>query len=401
MQRTYERTHPFLRFSADLRAAPVELWILLGEAQSKCEHIAGVALPPEIQKRFNRMYLVKGVQATTAIEGNTLSEQQVQDHLDGKLDLPPSQDYLTKEIDNVLAAVNAIWDDDDGEYAPLTPARVKDFNRRVLSGLDLPPEVVPGECRKHEVGVARYKAAPAADCEYLIDRLCDWLNGPGFAYGDGAQALIAATLKAVLGHLYIAWIHPFADGNGRTARLIEFHILVHAGVPMASAHLLSNHYNSTRAEYYRQLDRASGTGDVIGFALYAIRGFVDQLREQIKVVKDAQLEIAWHKYVHEKFENKNSPTATRQRLLVLALSDHEGKGVPRSQLTSLTPQVAAAYARKTDKTLSRDLNALRDENLIAFRAGLYRARKQIMLAFRPKRKKALGPPAPQNEPVAP
>ena len=44
-------------------------------------------------------------------------------------------------------------------------------------------------------------------------------------------------LKATLAHLYIAWIHPFGDGNGRTARLVEFMLLSRAGVPSPSAHL--------------------------------------------------------------------------------------------------------------------------------------------------------------------
>lgn len=55
-----------------------------------------------------------------------------------------------------------------------------------------------------------------------------------------------AIFKAVVAHLYLAWIHPVGDGNGRTARLVEFQILLSSGVPSPAAHLLSNHYNQTR-----------------------------------------------------------------------------------------------------------------------------------------------------------
>ena len=56
-------------------------------------------------------------------------------------------------------------------------------------------------------------------------------------------------------------------------------ILVISGVPAPAAHLLSNHYNQTRSEYYRQLGRASQSGgDVLPFITYAVRGFVDGLR---------------------------------------------------------------------------------------------------------------------------
>ncbi|NOY75701.1 MAG: hypothetical protein GXP32_07900 [Kiritimatiellaeota bacterium] len=32
-----------------------------------------------------------------------------------------------------------------------------------------------------------------------------------------------------LAHVYIAWIHPFGDGNGKTARLMEFYLLLRSG----------------------------------------------------------------------------------------------------------------------------------------------------------------------------
>ena len=53
-------------------------------------HIAGVPLDRETADKLYRLYLTRGVQATTAIEGNTLSEEQVQQRIDGKLELPPS-----------------------------------------------------------------------------------------------------------------------------------------------------------------------------------------------------------------------------------------------------------------------------------------------------------------------
>ncbi len=55
-----------------------------------------------------------------------------------------------------------------------------------------------------------------------------------------------------------------------------------ADVPSTAAHLFSNHYNRTRAEYYRQLDRASKSGgDLISFLNDAVRGLFDGLREQL------------------------------------------------------------------------------------------------------------------------
>ena len=47
IMKTYESTHPWLKFAVDLGKAPHEFWVTLGECQSKIEHIAGVPLRPE------------------------------------------------------------------------------------------------------------------------------------------------------------------------------------------------------------------------------------------------------------------------------------------------------------------------------------------------------------------
>ncbi len=72
--------------------------------------------------------------------------------------------------------------------------------------------------------------------------------------------LVVVYKSASLAHLYLAWIRPFGDGNGRTARLCEYLVLVTSGAPTSAAHLISNHCNKTRNEYYRQLQFASESG---------------------------------------------------------------------------------------------------------------------------------------------
>ena len=106
--RSYEQSHPWISFQLDLRKINYKLWLALGEAQSKCEHIAGVPLRPSTAQKLHQVYLAKGVHATTAIEGNTLSEKEVLDILEGRLKLPPSKEYLKQEVDNIIKACNEI-----------------------------------------------------------------------------------------------------------------------------------------------------------------------------------------------------------------------------------------------------------------------------------------------------
>ena len=67
-----------------------------------------------------------------------------------------------------------------------------------------------------------------------------------------------------------------------------------------------------------------------------------------------QWDVAWRSYVHNKFRDRTGPAATRQRDLVLDLSQ-SSKPVPPSKIPELSPRLAKAYATKSSKTLQRDL----------------------------------------------
>lgn len=382
--RTFEKTHPWIKFELDLRRFDHELWMALGEAESKCEHIAGVPLQPATAEKLHLMYLAKGVRATTAIEGNTLTEEEVIERIEGKHPLPPSREYLGIEVDNILAGCNDIKKKMmRGEAEGLSVAEITEFNKTVLNGLELEKDVVPGAIRKYSVGVGGYRGAPAEDCEYLLEKLCTWLNAPEF--NPHEHAISFSVIRAIVAHLYIAWIHPFGDGNGRTARLLEFKILLSSGIPTPAAHLLSNHYNLTRTEYYRQLDVASKSkGDIVPLIRYAVEGFVDGLRSQLKVVQQQQLLVAWRDYVYGHFRDKTGKINERLRKLVLDLSSQKDP-LPMTKLDQVSPRVAALYATKTQKTIRRDVAALLKADLIKQVDGGFIANKEVMLSFLPER----------------
>jgi Fic family protein len=220
-----------------------------------------------------------------------------------------------------------------------------------------------------------------------VDRLCGWLNEllKPLAGADTAadKRFFHAFLAAVLGHLYIAWIHPFGDGNGRTARLLECAILAHSGVvPWVSSNLLSDHYNRTRSRYYQCLDLASRKPDVLGFLTYSAQGYVDMIREQIGRVQIQQRKVAWINYVHEVMQRvPEGPTQKRQRTVVLCLP--VDRGIRRAEIRRLTPELAEMYAGRTDKTLTRDVNRLQELGLLRRRGNLLYSCIDLMDAFLP------------------
>lgn len=392
-EREYEQTHPWINFQLDLRRIPARVWVLLGVAASDADHIAHSMLKPETGRQLHQLFLARGVLATTAIEGNTLSEDDALKAVEGTLELPESQQYLGREIQNIIDAANEIKEEMvDSEASPrISRKTIERYNEVVLRDLPLSTGVVPGRVRDHSVGVARYRGAPYQDCEYLLDRLSRWLNESDLNTEDREFRVPYAILKAIVAHLYIAWIHPFGDGNGRTARLLEVQILLAAELPAPVCHLLSNHYNLTRSEYYRQLDLASRSGDPIPFVEYAVRGLVDGVDDALGTIRAQQFSDRWEQHVYETFgELKTGADRRRLRLVLDLTRQHEETldPVSKQELRRLSPALSEAYAGKTVKTLTRDLNAILAMGLLEAEDQGYVPRDWIILAFRPDRRDA-------------
>jgi Fic family protein len=361
--RKYETTHPWITFEFTGGKFDV-LSVRLGEAYSKCRHLAGTPLQPRLAAELAQLYLVKGAQATTAIEGNTLTESEVAEILEERKSLPPSQNYLQKEVENVAGVLRQI--DIEAQQSNgwrVTPEWLKAQNKAILDGIADEDHVVPGEYTEKQLVVGSvYRSAPPEDVPYLVDQLCNWLNTMlAHVFDDTLdqdKRFFQAFYAAVLGHLYIAWIHPFGNGNGRTARALECAILAHSHlVPWVSSSLLSDHYNRTRNRYYAMLDAASRQGDVVGLIEYAALGFVDQLREQIDKVQRQQRRVAWVNFVYQMFQSETQgETSKRRRTLLLSLP--EGEPTSRSGLRRLTPELAEMYAKVGDRALSHDTGKL-------------------------------------------
>jgi Fic family protein len=360
--RSYQTTHPWITFKFDLNWLQSEDWRLLGEARSKCDHIAGTPLLPPIAASLAKVYLAKGVNSTTAIEGNTLSEAQVLEHIDGKLLLPKSQEYQKQEIDNILKACDEILNQiKSGESLTLTADSIRRMNRQILKDIKHENWIVPGEIRDRAIAAGMYRGPAYEDCEYLLNRFCEWID-PLDLMKDEPQ--INGILKAIIAHICIVWIHPFGDGNGRTARLVEHQILIRSGIPAPATNLLSNHYNLTRSQYYDLLEETSiNGGNLQPFINYALRGFVDGLLEQLTSIREFQTKMIWINYIYYSFSESSSTVGRRQRLLALEISEHT-EGIKITEVPNLSRKITEAYSKLTDKAISRDISRLIKMNLV-------------------------------------
>ena len=358
---------------------------LLGQCYAYVNAIHDIPIRPDYHQQLLTLSLNKGALATTAIEGNTLTTEDLALIQKGK-DLEPSRKYQQREIENILQAFNFILDELVRKKNPtiISSKLIRQFNEMIGRDIGEAFGGDPGQFRRRNVTVGVVYRPPSFEFVVnLVEKLCEWLIKE-FQYGE-EQNFDDAVIEAIVTHIYIAWIHPFLDGNGRTARLLEFYLLMRAGVPSIASHILSNYYNDTRTQYYRQLQNATDTGNLSAFIQYALEGFRDGLEQTITVIHKEQTELTWNNYVHDVIENiqgKNSNSLRRLRQLAYYIPPD--RQYSPDEIRILNPQIAKEYLKLNPITLQRDLKLLTEQKLLVDEKGKYRANHALLHNFMPE-----------------
>ena len=384
------QNYPHIPFQKNWRLDEGTIF-MLGQSESIVQAISSAPIKPEYRKLLLAVSLRKGAQATTAIEGNTLSEEEVA-RIDEGEKLPPSKEYLQIEVRNVIDALNQIRTEviaQDKTFI-LSCELIERFNHFVGKDLGEHFQGMPGKFRAsgHNVVVGTYRPPLGEDVAPLMLRFCEWMKET-FRHKEGKQSFPEQVLQAIVAHVYLAMIHPFGDGNGRTARLIEFYILLRAGLPDIASHILSNHYNDTRQEYYRQLDLCVRERDLSGFIKYAVLGFRDGLRGVLDFVQKNLLEMSWHKFIYDVLDSKKATGKSRaivKRRRTLALQFPVDRWHTPDDLVVSSGILAKEYARLSSTTLMRDLAELERLELIVKDKDKFKGNIEIMHGYMPMRK---------------
>lgn len=295
MSKTYTRTHPHITFKLDLRRAPPRFWSMLSDAAVRCETYPLIVMDDDVGEALNDLAARRGALASAKIEGNTLTRREVALLARGELRLSESHARLGHEVKNILDAFDMplVSETPPGSdrISKITSQWYKDLNALVMRNIPEQQGSPYGAIRTVGVQVGGNRCPPAEECGYLLDRLFDWLGELGEDFKIYGSKMAGTILQALVAHLYAAWIHPFTDGNGRSSRLLEYHILTNGGVrseqwgwggtSSIAAHRLAEFYWNTRTSdggYYDQLAWSYRSGDDgIDFLTYAVSGFAKAL----------------------------------------------------------------------------------------------------------------------------
>ncbi len=376
--RSYEETYTWLRFRADLKAAPPSFWILLGEVIALHRQLRNAPMPRTEARALERSVVTEGLAARFALDGHVLTQEHVRAHLEGRPVGAEVDPALLHEVDDAFLLVQQMPQRAAEEPTGLRVEQVLALHRSLTRHAD--PKGQAGRWRQE--GELRGEGVPAELIAPFMEELCDWLNGAELTAPAGDEALHHAVLKSLLFELHLAWIAPVGVGQHRMAGAVSQRLLLQAGGDDLLAHLLAVHYLRSRPEYLRQVNHAArGAGDPIPFMAFALRGLRRALDQLLERMREAQLAGLWRDHVRSALDGEPGERSERQALLLMALGEAPGPVVP-AQIPGLNPALARAYAGLSSKTLQRDLEALAQIGILYRGAEGAGVRKAAVMAFK-------------------
>jgi len=236
----------------------------------------------------NRIYtdlVRRSIFCTAAIEGNPLNEARVNEIIDEPIP-EKMKGPAEKEIVNLKNAYAVALEFAQQTNFKLTEALIKKLHSLIVKDLN-DEELLPGIYRNHVVKIGNTEHGGVytppktqADIKNLMKTFVTWLGSARMAKSD-------PIIKAGIAHYHFCLIHPFADGNGRTARLIEAAILFNAGIKYVPV-MLSNYYYSNIDQYYTVFSKTikAKNDSVSHFLKFVIDGFIKSTEDVSSSVKD-------------------------------------------------------------------------------------------------------------------
>ena len=219
-------------------------------------------LPFTAKKKEEENFLIKFTYNTNRIEGCTITLKETVMLLQERRSPVNKPLKDIKEIENHEQVFKSMLN----EKHDLSLSLIKGWHKKLLINID---EEIAGKIRAHNVAIAGSKFEPPQpnEIQYLLRRFIQW-------YNDSKEEMHPVELAAIA-HLKFVTIHPFTDGNGRTARIIMNFILHKNKFPMLDISYLR------RNSYYNSLERSQIKGEDRIFVSYIIRRYLKDYKRFI------------------------------------------------------------------------------------------------------------------------
>ena len=327
----------------------------INKALVEIERVRGfldaVKLRDEWVSDMQRSALVREAHYSTHIEGTAISLDQAQDILSGKKLKGISRDD-EKELLNYKRAMDFV-SKYLGKGGPVSEGLVRELHKITVRGVR-GGEGQPGayrETQNYVVNVrtneAVYTPPPPVEVPLLMHEFVDWIN-------ENIEEMSPVLVSAIAQFQFVH-IHPFVDGNGRTARLLSTLILYKTGYDFKRLFTISEYYDQNRPAYYSAIQSVrENKMDMTAWLEYFVHG----LRSQMKEIQDkGKKVISADKFV-ESFQDKG--LNERQEKIIRYL-------VINGRITNEECQKVSGSIRRT---ATRDLSSLVKKGIIEMKGEL-------------------------------
>jgi len=237
------------------------------------DRIQRALIVPRWEAELRREALARSAHHSTNIEGNPLSLQEVTDLLAGRDVVAHARDK--QEVLNYAEVLRYVDRHFLGQERPITEETILHLHALVVKGI-LPPAEI-GQYRRVPVvvgvpttGEIVYRPPGWQDVPELVADFVAWLNSP-------QAATLMPVLQAGIAHYELVRIHPFVDGNGRTARALATLILAQKDFDTKRFFALDEYYNQDRASYYEALRSVDPTQDLTEWLEYFVQGIAVEM----------------------------------------------------------------------------------------------------------------------------
>jgi Fic family protein len=284
---------------------------------------AKLSMPPLDLRRVN---MIKTIQSSLAIEGNSLSIEQITAVMDGKRVLAPKNDII--EASNAIKLYSNL-----GAINPLSSKSMLDAHAVLMR--DLKPD--NGSWRRCSVGV--YKDGAAIHIGPPFDRVPFLMEG---LFKFVANDEVSWLFKACVFHYELEFIHPFSDGNGRMGRLWQQLLLMKAD-PIFEFIPVEALVKNNQQKYYDALQICDNAGESTLFIEFMCKLILEALQSHARgAVSHINSNLSRLEFARSKLQNnwftrqdyllvhKDISTATASRDMALGLEHkilvHQGIG---------------------------------------------------------------------------
>ena len=233
-------------FSPDFQIT-AELTKLLMDIEASRQAVSSMPITVPVLTSLRESVRLISTHYSTQIEGNRLTQKQVEDVLHGGTF--PNRERDEREVKNYYQALDFLDALIKAKTAPIHAHDIQTLHGLVMEGKKRPSPYRDGQnvIKDSTSGAIVYMPPEAKDVPLLMLDLIDWINQ------ETRKAELPAPIIAAIAHYQFATIHPYYDGNGRTARLLTNLVLHKSGYGLKGIYSLEEYYATHLQAYYNAL----------------------------------------------------------------------------------------------------------------------------------------------------